>query len=108
MPCDVTIFMHHPPMLACAKHMETKYAFQQMEAFQTFCAAFQDKKFHIFTGHYHLERTIAKGNITTYISPSTYLQIHPDYEDFRIFHDRIGYREIMWTEQTLVTNVNYL
>lgn len=105
---DVTIFMHHPPVLAMVKHMEPKYAFQQMDIFQTFCAAFPDKKFHIFTGHYHFERTIALGNITTYISPSTYLQIHPDSEEFKIYSDRIGYREIRLTDSSVVTNVNYL
>ncbi|HMU04215.1 MAG TPA: metallophosphoesterase [Saprospiraceae bacterium] len=105
---DVFIFMHHPPILAIAKHMEPRYAFQQMDEFQSICTSFQDKKFHIFTGHYHFERSIAKGNMTVYISPSTYLQIHPDYEEFKIQHDKIGYREIKLTDQSMVTNVNYL
>ena len=46
--------------------------------------------------------------MTIYISPSTYLQIHPDYEEFKIQHDKIGYREIKVTDQSMVTNVNYL
>lgn len=105
---DIIIFMHHPPILAMAKHMEPRYAFQQMETFQSFCTGFQHKKFHIFTGHYHFERTISKGNITTYISPSTYLQIDPDHEEFKIFNGKIGYREIHLTENCVITNVIYL
>lgn len=105
---NVIIFMHHPPVLAGAKHMEPKFAFQQMDEFQALCAGFQDKVFTIFTGHYHLERTIQNGNITTFISPSTYLQIHPDFEEFRLYHNRIGYREITLGENGLVTYVSYL
>ncbi len=105
---DVLIFMHHPPVLAGSKHMEPKYAFQQMDAFQAMCSEFGDKCFTLFTGHYHLERTIQKGNMTTFISPSTYLQIHPDFDDFRLYHNRIGYREILLDSQGLITNVVYL
>jgi len=31
-----------------------------------------------------------------------------DYEEFKIQHDKIGYREIKLTDQSMVTNVNYL
>lgn len=104
----VMIFMHHPPLIAYAKHMEPRYSFLQMEIFQDICAEFKDKNFSVFTGHYHLEKTITKRNITTFITPSTYLQIHPDFEEFRLYHNRIGFREIILIENCLITNVSYL
>ncbi|MBC7886033.1 MAG: metallophosphoesterase [Saprospiraceae bacterium] len=104
----VTIFMHHPPILAGCKHVEPTYAFTQTERFQLLCGAFPDKSIAIFCGHYHLERTVQMKNQHVYITPSTFIQIHPDFEEFRPQNDLIGYREILINEDKMITNVIYV
>lgn len=105
---DVFIFMHHPPLAAGALHMEPRYSFRQMDRFAQLCNGYPDQQFHIFTGHYHLERTIHHKNRTVYITPSTFVQINPDYEAFQPITDQIGYREITLLRDGFHTNIVYV
>lgn len=106
---NILIFMHHPPVYVGAKHMEPRYMFSQMERFQDVCSKFPGKKFYVFTGHYHLEKTIIKNNINVYITPSTFVQIDPDHLDFRKMNTYIGYREITLNNmEDFNTNIWYL
>ena len=108
-PETVTICMHHPPLISHSNHMEPTYMFSQMERFENLCSKYSDKKFQIFCGHYHMERTIIKNNITLFITPSTFVQIDPDSFEFRKLGDSFGYREIWITEgQCYYTNVVYI
>lgn len=106
---NVWICMHHPPVITGSMHMDGKYAFQQIEKFGRFCADYPLKKFHVFSGHCHLERTIVKDNIHVYITPSTYVNIDPDFEVFTAMrHQKSGFRELIWLEQgAFLTNVLY-
>jgi Icc protein len=106
---DVWICMHHPPVLTGSKHMDGKYAFQQIEKFGQFCARFPEKRFQIFSGHCHLERTISTGNMQVHITPSTYINIDPDFEEFTpLSLQKSGYRELVWPEPGMfLTNVLY-
>jgi len=106
---NIFIFMHHPPVYAGAKHMEPRYMFRQMERFQAVCSQFQYKTFNVFTGHYHLDKTIIKNNVNVYITPSTFVQIDPDHLDFRKMNAYIGYREItLNNREDFNTNIWYL
>lgn len=98
----VIICMHHPPLRSNSKHMEPKYMFTQMERFERLCVGFPDKLFYVFCGHYHMERTIIKGNIHVFITPSTFVQIDPDLETFKPLNQLIGYREIIIEDQRLL------
>lgn len=101
----VLIFMHHPPIVSGSKHMEPKYLFTQSNRFKALCNQYPDKHFYVFTGHYHLERTIIDGNITVFITPATSVQIHPDREEFSPIVDIIGYREIeLVSDEVIYTN----
>ncbi|MFZ1703651.1 MAG: metallophosphoesterase [Saprospiraceae bacterium] len=103
------INMHHPPLLVGSKHMDGKYAFQQIEKFAEFCDHFPEVTFHIFSGHCHMERTIQKNNMMVYITPSSYVNIDPDIEEFTpsVFQ-KIGFRELIWDDSTFYTNVLYI
>ncbi|MFZ1749774.1 MAG: metallophosphoesterase, partial [Saprospiraceae bacterium] len=90
----VYIFMHHPPIISYSKHMEPKYIFLEVDRFERLCSKYAEKQFHIFCGHYHIERTIIKNNIQVYITPSTFVQIDPDEVQFKILDTSIGYRDI--------------
>lgn len=106
---DVFIIMHHPPVLVGSKHMEPKYQFNQMSKAAELFKEFNSKQFHVFCGHYHLDRTVVSGNMHLYLTPSTFVQIHPQYSDFVRGSDFIGYREIIVGEgsgyctETLIT-----
>ncbi|MFZ1456229.1 MAG: metallophosphoesterase [Saprospiraceae bacterium] len=107
---DIVICMHHPPVLAGSKHMEPKYFFTQSERFKSLCDRNPLKRFIIFSGHYHMARTVFQDNITLFISPATSVQIDPNSEEFLI-RDTInfGYREIFYNNHTVnMTNVVYL
>lgn len=105
----VIICMHHPPLLAGCNHMEPTYMFTQMQRFEALCLKYPAKQFQIFCGHYHLERTIIKQNITVFITPSTFIQIDPDCFEFKKGGDYFGYREIYINEgKCNYTNVIYV
>jgi len=103
---DVTLFMHHPPILAYSKHMEPKYEFAEFLRFENMAKKYQHLKFRIFTGHYHMERTILKENIELFVSPSTYVQIDPDVDSFQpIFNGPLFREIILYADGGLSTRV---
>ena len=107
---DIVICMHHPPVLAGSKHMEPKYFFTQSERFKSLCDRNPLKRFIIFSGHYHMARTVFNDNIILFISPATCVQIDRNSEEF-VIRDTInfGYREIFYGNHKVnMTNIVYL
>lgn len=88
------VFMHHPPVICGARHMEPKYQFKELSRFQKLLEDFKHIEFHIFCGHFHLEKSIRDKNLNVYVTPSTFVQIHPDKVHFEPFMPYIGYRII--------------
>lgn len=102
----IILFMHHPPIIAFSKHMESKYAFTEMRRFEQLAFRYSDKHFYVFAGHYHMERTIIKDNITLFITPSLYVQIHPDHMEFTSYNQPIAGRSIFLNNNCLIhTNI---
>ncbi len=95
---EAVIFMHHPPIKAYSLHMEPRYEFSEMKRFEDLTVQYLHLKFRIFTGHYHMERTLFKNNIQLYVSPSTYVQIDPDFETFQPIMNGPLFREIIFSE----------
>jgi Icc protein len=104
---DVLLFIHHPLLLANVPFMDGKYPLQNMRDLQDRLFRYPEPV-HVFCGHYHVEKVIQKKNITQYITPSCFFQLHPFQEEFRIDHYRIGLRLIDWKEEVLDTTVRYL
>lgn len=104
----VYVFMHHPPSFGSAIHMDENYSFKEKEKFTALIKNFSDKKFFIFTGHYHNERTIIEDNMTMFITPSTYVQINDVKREMSVDHSKPAYRVIKIDNKKLVTFVNYL
>lgn len=94
------IFMHHPPIICHAKHMEPKYMFKEIDRYKMMCQKFNNKTFHITTGHYHIEKTVIYKNMHVYVSPSTFVQIDPNKTTFESMHPYIGYRVLMIENNT--------
>jgi 3',5'-cyclic-AMP phosphodiesterase len=92
---QLLIFMHHPPLICDVIAMEPKYQFKETDKFKSLQQRYSDKYFHIFTGHFHTERTMSYQNATINITPSTYVQIDPGQASFTPVFGKIGYREII-------------
>lgn len=90
---SVIVFMHHPPLYCGVPHMDEKYAFREIPRIQQMLQA-TEHSFHIFCGHYHVERTLRVANQLIHITPSTFFQIDATQTDFGIDHRRPGYRMI--------------
>ena len=90
---DAVIFMHHPPVIGGVPFMDNKYALRNMDEVQ---AIFFNFPHHltIFCGHYHVEKTLCTRNLTVHITPSTYFQIDPHAEGFKVDHFHVACREI--------------
>jgi 3',5'-cyclic-AMP phosphodiesterase len=103
----LNIFMHHPPVFGEVRHMDTKYALENMDEVQKVVEHFSGQV-HVFCGHYHVEKTIVKANMTVYITPSNYFQVDQETDAFTVDHYDIGYRIISWQEDTIRTWVRYI
>ncbi len=90
---DTVIFMHHPPLPGGVPHMDKNYALQNMEDVQWVFFSFPHH-LSVFCGHYHVEKTLSKRNLTVHITPSTYFQIDWRQEAFKVDHLRPALREI--------------
>lgn len=92
-PGPVMLFMHHPPLYCGVPHMDEKYAFREIPRIQELLQGTKHT-FHIFCGHYHVERSLQVANQSIHITPSTFFQIDSTQTDFGIDHRRPGYRMI--------------
>lgn len=100
------IFMHHPPIISGVNFMDAKYALDNMADFQKVLAK-DSRHIPIFSGHYHTEKTVFKGNITLQITPSCYVQIAHQPTDFVVDHYQIAYRKIELLEDSWRSTVRY-
>jgi len=103
----IAIFMHHPPIVSGVNFMDAKYALENMTDFQEVLA--KDSRYiPIFSGHYHAEKTVCKGNIILQITPSCYVQIAQQPVDFVVDHYQIAYRKIELLKDSWRSTVRYL
>lgn len=101
------VFMHHPPLPGGVPFMDSKHSLRNMEAVQ---AVFFEHPYpvQVFTGHYHVEKTVTKHNLTVHITPSCFFQIGQRSESFEVDHYRIALRTIDWSNGILMNAVHYL
>ncbi len=103
---NVMLFMHHPPLLMEVPFMDNKHALDNREAVQEILLR-DGRPIPVFSGHYHVEKTACKGNITVQITPACFFQIGQQKEEFEVDHTRIAYREITLTKDTWRSTVRY-
>ncbi len=105
----VTIFMHHPPILASMPHLDNNYPFKEIDRFKELLSKFSKIRFDVFTGHYHVERSIVYRNCHLFITPSCFVQIADDTAEFKIDHTIPAYRRIKYDDEgNLTTTLRYL
>lgn len=103
----VAIFMHHPPIISGVPFMDKNHALDNMIIFQEMLAD-DARTIPIFSGHYHVEKTVCKGNITLQITPSCYCQIAQRSTNFEVDHYKIAYRKIKLLEDSWTSTVKYM
>jgi Icc protein len=103
----VVIFMHHPPVLAGVGYMDINHAFRSREKFAEVLREVGVKPI-IFTGHYHVEKTIVTEEAIVHITPSTFFQIKQDQPEFAVDHHNIAYRLIDLSIKSMMHRVEYL
>ncbi|MFK7806818.1 MAG: metallophosphoesterase [Saprospiraceae bacterium] len=104
---NLIIFMHHPPFISGVPYMDMNHALQDMDTIQELFAEFPNQ-ISIFTGHYHVEKTLIHNNVTQMITPSCFFQIGQTLEEFSVDHHRIAYRIIEMENSVFSSSVQYL
>lgn len=104
---EACIFMHHPPMSSAVPYMDNRHGFSGGEALMELLFEHQ-KPISIFTGHYHVEKTVIMNNVSLFITPSCFFQVNQYQEDFKVDHHRIAYRMINLEKGKIATTVHYL
>lgn len=102
----VLVFVHHPPVDAGVPYMDNHYNLQNGEILMTILEAY-GRPVSVFSGHYHVEKTITQGNVTVQITPSCFIQTNQYQEDFQVDHHRIGLRVITLQERGVLSTVHY-
>ncbi len=104
---NLSVIMHHPPLLMGVPHMDTKHALSDRSEILSILRSFHGPV-TVFTGHYHVEKTAVVGNVTITVTPSLFVQIDQRHEEFAIDHKRVAYRTIDLSPDGLLTAVHYL
>jgi len=101
------VFMHHPPSLMGMPFMDRKYPLRNWAAAREVFLSCPDEVY-VFSGHYHIDRSLSLNNLHIFVTPSTFFQIDQYSTDFRVDHFRIGLRELTWNENEFQTSVRYI
>lgn len=103
----VDIFMHHPPALVGAPFMDQKYPLRNWAEMKALFLDYPGEVF-VYCGHYHIEKNVHIKNLHIFVTPSTFFQIGQQSAEFQVDHYRIGWRELVWTEDAFQTTVRYI
>ncbi len=103
---DTIIFMHHPPIPSGVPYMDKNHSFKTQEFISELLSKLPFR-IHIFTGHYHVDKIINRGNISVYITPACFFQINQYQVDFAPDHHLIGMRIIELEGDDLLSTVHY-
>ncbi|MEL6986260.1 MAG: metallophosphoesterase [Bacteroidota bacterium] len=104
---DQIIFMHHPPAYCDVGYMDSKHAFQEQEKFQSLLKKY-NSTFHIFCGHYHVDKVVHTANMHIHITPSLFFQIKQGQIEFEVDHYNVGYRVLKLTSNNISSYVRYI
>ncbi len=102
----VCIFMHHPPTDMQVPYMDQNHALKNSEEVMSILLNYPDT-ISIFTGHYHVDKSLRKQHLDVHITPSTFFQIDWNSPDFKVDHKRCGFRSIEMSENGIIHSVIY-
>ncbi len=106
-PAPICLFMHHPPLQMGVPYMDTLHALRDTAPLLAVLTE-HPHPISIFTGHYHVEKSVRWQNLDIHITPSCYFQIDWRQQHFAVDHHHIAYRYINWDGEALQHTVVYL
>jgi len=104
---EAMIFMHHPPVRFGVPYMDDTHAFDGGEQLMELLHK-HEQPIQIFTGHYHLEKTMVVNNVSIFITPSCFFQLDGYRKEFKVDHHRVAFRVIDVEKGAVSTMVHYL
>lgn len=104
---DILLFIHHPVLDCGATMMDQKYPLQNRDEVLRILSK-TDHAISLFCGHYHTEEVVRLGNVTQYVTPSTFYQLQKYAAKPKIDNEQIGYRILSIENGKLETEVRYL
>lgn len=107
LPRELLLFMHHPPCIGGVPFMDRLHGLLNMAEVQAVLHA-HGHPINVFTGHYHVDKTIQEGLVNVHITPSSFYQINQHEVDFAPDHRRVGLRHIWKDGPVLRHSVHYL
>ncbi|MEL6658558.1 MAG: metallophosphoesterase [Bacteroidota bacterium] len=103
----VCIFMHHPPLPMGVPYMDDNHSMTETEALLEILSK-HPYPITIFTGHYHVDKSVRWQNVDVHVTPSCFFQIDWRQQDFAVDHHRCAYRWIDWDGNTLQHGLHYI
>ena len=103
----VLLFVHHPPIDSGVPFMDQNHRLKNRDEVLNLLVQYPDNV-HVFSGHYHVDKTIAHKNVLVHITPSCFMQIDQWEEAFKVDHYRVGFREIDLKEDVVLSTVRYI
>ena len=83
-PPGVLVWIHHPVLTGFHRYMDGAYPLQNADAVRAVLTRHRRAlSIELFCGHYHCEDSRVDG-IRQHTTPSTYMQIDPEPEEFRV------------------------
>lgn len=102
----LSIFMHHPPAHMGVPFMDNEHALKNHEAVMDVLNTYEHP-ITIFTGHYHVDKSLRKGNVDVHICPSIFFQIDWRETAFKVEHTRPAFRSIRLSAESVEHGVVY-
>ncbi len=102
----VIIFMHHPPVKVGIPYMDDNHALQDIDAIQRILTAYPHRV-QVYTGHYHVEKTIQFDNVCVQVTPSCFFQMDQSSLTFKVDHYQIAMRIIDLSSNRIASTVRY-
>ncbi len=104
---DFLLFIHHPVLDCGETLMDKNYPLKNRAEVLEILAS-TPHKISLFCGHYHTEALIIQGNVTQYVTPSTFYQLKKYAGQLETESDAIGYRILSIENGKIETEVKYL
>lgn len=103
----ICLFMHHPPVPMGVPYMDNNHAIRDTEQLLQVLTE-HPYPITIFTGHYHVEKSLRWKNLDIHITPSCFFQINWREQDFAVDHHRCAFRWIEWNGERLQHGLIYV
>ncbi len=103
----ICLFMHHPPIPMGVPYMDDNHSMKETAALLEILTA-HPYPITIFTGHYHVDKSVRWKNLDIHVTPSCFFQIDWRQVDFAVDHHRCAYRWIDWDGTTLLHGLHYI